>query len=189
MILGAMAEVRSGYAFRSRLQHEPRGSLAVVQMKDVDGANAVHMSSASRVTLPGLAEHHLLRSGDLVFRSRGRSNGAALISGQVGPAVVAAPLLLIRPSGVLPEYLAWYLNSPAAQAQLVAMAAGTSVAMISAESLRGLQVPIPQIEHQRRIAEIGALSLREGAIAQRIATLRQRRTVQLLLNLANEASA
>jgi restriction endonuclease S subunit len=69
------------------------------------------------------------------------------------------------------------------------MAAGTSVAMISAESLRGLDVPLPPLDHQRRIAEIGALSLREGAIAQRIATLRQRRTVQLLLNLANEASA
>ena len=100
MKLGDLADVKMGYPFRSRLEHDPQGDVAVIQMKDIDDANLLHAEEAIRVTLPKGKTHHLLRAGDLLFRSRGRSNGAAQVLEGIGPAVLSAPMLLIRPHKV-----------------------------------------------------------------------------------------
>jgi hypothetical protein len=187
MDLGELAEIQMGYPFRSRLEHDPRGDVAVVQMKDIDDANLLRAENAVRVTLPKGKTHHLLRAGDLLFRSRGRSNGAAPVLEGIGPAVLSAPMLLIRPHGVLPAYLCWYINAPATQAKLTALAMGTSVKMISAEALKTLDVPVPSLAVQQRIVQAAALAELEQTLLARIATLRQRLTTNLLMKFAHEA--
>jgi len=188
MNLGDLAEVQMGYAFRSRLEHDAQGDVAVIQMKDIDDANQPHPEDAIRVALPKGKTHHLLRAGDLLFRSRGRSNGVAQVLEGIGPAVLSAPMLLIRPHGVLPEYLYWYINTPATQAQLSALAEGTSVRMISAEALKTLEVPLPSLAAQQRIAQSAALAEQEQSLLARIANLRQRLTTHLLMKFAHEAT-
>jgi hypothetical protein len=189
MHLGELAEVQMGYPFRSRLEHDPQGDVAVIQMKDIDDANLLHAAEASWVALPKGKTHHLLRAGDLLFRSRGRSNGAAQVLDDIGPAVLAAPMLLIRPHAVLPAYLCWYINAPATQAQLAALAEGTSVRMISAEALKALEVPLPSLATQQGIVQAAALADQEQTLLARIATLRQRLNTRLLMKLAHPSPA
>lgn len=188
MILGKLAEVQMGYPFRSRLEHDPEGNVAVIQMKDIDETNLLHAEEAIRVALPKGKTHHLLRAGDLLFRSRGRSNGAAQVPEDIGPAVLSAPMLLIRPHGVLPDYLCWYINAPATQAQLTAMAEGTSVRMISAEALKALEIALPSMAVQQRIVQASALAEQEQSLLARIADLRQRQTTHLLMKSAHETN-
>jgi len=185
MNLGQVAEVQMGYPFRSRLEHDPQGDVAVIQMKDIDDANLLHAEEVIRVTLPKGKTHHLLCAGDLLFRSRGRSNGAAQVLEGIGPAVLSAPMLLIRPHKVLPAYLCWYINAPTTQAQLAALAEGTSVRMISAEALKALEVPLPSLATQQRIVQAAALAEQEQTLLARIATLRQRLTTHMLMKLAH----
>lgn len=188
MSLGDLAEVQMGYPFRSRLEHDPQGDVAVIQMKDIDDANLIHAEDAVKVTLPKGKSHHLLRAGDLLFRSRGRSNGAARVLDGVEAAVLSAPMLLIRPHSVLPEYLCWYINAPATQAKLAALAAGTSVQMISAEALKALELPLPSLAVQQRIAQAAALAEQEQSLLARIAALRRRLATHLLTKLAHETT-
>ena len=177
-----------GYPFRSRLEHDPSGEVSVVQMKDIDSNNLVHVEQAIRVSLPEGKGHHLLRPGDLLFRSRGQSNGAAQVSDGIGEAVVAAPILRIRSHSVLPGYLCWFLNTPLTQQQLSTFAAGTSVRMISAEALKDLEVPVPPATVQRRIAEVAALVDYELALMARIATERQRLVTHYLIQSARRTT-
>lgn len=188
MQIGDLAEVQMGYPFRSRVEHDPAGNVAVIQMKDIDDDAQLRPAQTIKVYLPKGKNHHLLRAGDLLFRSRGLSNGVALVSEGIGQAVLAAPMLLIRPNGVLPEYLCWYLNAPATQAQLASLAEGTSVRMISAEALKALEVPLPSAAVQQRIAQAAALAGQEQALLSRIATLRQTLSNHLLMKLAHEAT-
>lgn len=188
MKLGELAEVQMGYPFRSRLEHDSQGAVAVIQMKDIDDANLLHTEEAIRVALPKGKARHLLRPGDLLFRSRGRSNGAAQVLEGIGPAVLSAPMLLIRPHDVLPAFLCWYINAPTTQAQLASMAEGTSVQMISAEALKALEVPLPSLATQQRIAQVAALVDQEQSLLARIITLRQRLTTHSLMKLAHEAT-
>ncbi|HEX8616852.1 MAG TPA: restriction endonuclease subunit S, partial [Thermoanaerobaculia bacterium] len=107
-----------------------------------------------------------------------------LVGSDVPPAILAAPLLLIRPTNVLPGFLYWFINSAPAQAQLASMAAGTSVQMISADSLRTLEVPMPPVAAQERIAEIARLIRREEELMTEIATRRKRLATHMLINYA-----
>ena len=97
-------------------------------------------------------------------------------------------MLLIRPHGVLPEYLCWYINAPATQAQLGALAEGTSVRMISAEALKVLDVPLPALAAQRSIVQAAALAEQEQSLLAQIAALRQRVTTHLLMKIAHETT-
>lgn len=183
-----LAQIQMGYPFRSRLERDPAGEVAAIQMKDIDVANLVHVEGAIRVSLPRGTSHHLLRPGDLLFRSRGQSNGVAQVSEGIGTAVVAAPMLRIRPHSVLPEYLCWFLNTPLAQSQLAAVAVGTSVRMISAEALKDLEVPFPPETVQRHVAEAATLIGREQSLMARIATERHRLATHLLTRHSRRTS-
>lgn len=185
--LGQIASIRMGFPFRSRLEHDEAGAIAVVQMKDIDEANLLHVEGAVRVDLADVKERHLIRPGDLVFRSRGRTNSVALVSADVGAAVLAAPMLLIRPTEVLPEYLRWYINLPATQASLAAQAEGTSVRMISKAALEALELPVPSMQQQQSIIEAAALAATEQLLMDRIARERKRLADGVLLRYAMNA--
>lgn len=183
--LGQVASIRMGYPFRSRLEHDALGALAVVQMKDIDDASLLHAENAVRVDLADVKEHHLIRPGDLVFRSRGRTNSVALVSADIGPAILAAPMLLIRPDAVLPAYLRWYINLPSIQAALSAQAEGTSVRMISKAALEELEVPLPSRRRQQLIVEMSELATAEHELLERIALERKRLADGVLLRYAS----
>ena len=184
--LGQVASIRMGYPFRSRLEHDAAGAIAVVQMKDIDDASLLHLADAARVHMPNFNEQHLIRRGDLVFRSRGRTNSVALISQDVGPAVLAAPMLLIRPVDVLPAYLLWYINLPCIQAALAAKAEGTAVRMISKAALEQLEIAIPNLATQRRIVEIGQLACLEARIASELIDRRKALVDGILMRKAQD---
>ncbi len=188
MNLGRLTEVQTGYPFRARFEHDPNGDVTVIQMKDIDDSNLLHPEVTNKVTLPKGKDHHMLRPGDLVFRSRGRSNGAALVGDGIGAAVLAAPMLLIRPIAVLPAYLCWFINAPSTQAQLASMSAGTSVQMISAEALKSLDVPVPSLEHQHQIVTLAALAEREQTLLSKISQARHQLVTHILTQYARESA-
>ncbi|WP_186084716.1 restriction endonuclease subunit S [Burkholderia gladioli] len=184
--LATIAEVRMGYSFRSRLETDAEGDVVVIQMKDVDDANLLHSEGLARIRMPELKDRHLVQEGDLLFRSRGMTNSAALVGDGLGRAVLAAPMLLIRPNTeiVEPAYLQWFINHPATQAALAGQAAGTAVKMLGKGVLDGLEVALPPLERQHLIVEVAQLASREAVILERQRLLRLRAYHESLLRAA-----
>lgn len=173
ILLGGVAEIRMGYPFRSRLEHDPHGRVTVIQMRDIDDSGFLRLEDAVKVTIPDSKGHHQLQIGDLLFRSRGRSYAVAQVTDDIGDAVLAAPMLMIRPRvTVLPAYLHWYINLPKTQAVLGAMATGTAVQMISKDALMSLELPVPSIEKQHRIVDLAILAQKEQMLMADIANRR-----------------
>jgi len=188
-LLVDIAEVRMGYSFRSRLETDAEGDVVVIQMKDIDDANLLHPEGLARIQMPDLKDRHLVREGDLLFRSRGVTNSAALVGGGIGRAVLAAPMLLIRPKTeiVEPTYLQWFINHPATQAVLAGQAAGTAVKMIGKGVLDNLEVVLPPPERQRLIVEVAQLASREAALLEELRGRRKALLEGILLREAQEA--
>lgn len=186
--LAAIASVRMGYSFRSRLEVDAEGQVAVIQMKDLDESSLLRPDGLARIGMPDLKDRHLVQDGDLLFRSRGGTNWAALVGSGLGRAVLAAPMLLIRPKTEMvdPDYLQWFINHPATQCVLAGQAAGTAVKMIGKSVLDGLQVALPALADQRRIVQVARLAAREEALLEELGGRRKALIDNLLMAKARD---
>lgn len=184
--LGKIADVQAGYSFRSRLESLEAGAVSVIQMKDLTSSNRVCCDALVKVDMEIPKEHHLLKAGDIVFRSRGLVTNSAILLDTLNAAVLAAPLLRIRCnfSIVMPEYLNWYINQHPAQSYLTSCAEGTALKMISKLSLENLEIVVPSLERQRMISELAALAEREQEIMKKLADKRSQHITGTLLQLA-----
>ena len=184
--LKSIAMVQMGYSFRTRLEQMEAGEIAVIQMKDLTDRNRVDCGGLMRIDMEKLGEHHLVRPGDLVFRSRGMVTTSAILTEDPGPAVVAAPLLRIRVMhrNVLPEYLNWFINQRPAQAFLASHAKGTGQQMISKPALESLEVLVPSLDRQKAIAELAALGESEQNLMKNLAEKRHQYVSTTLMQLA-----
>ncbi|GLI38688.1 hypothetical protein KI811_03225 [Geobacter hydrogenophilus] len=183
--IGDIASIQIGYSFRGRLDVAHSGALAVIQMKDL-AAGVVDVSGLARIDMERPRGHHLVRVGDLVFRSRGVTNTCAILMDDPGTAVVSAPLFRIRVTGrlVLPQYLNWYINQPPAQAFLASHAKGTAQQMISKDALEDLEVFVPSLERQRAIVEVAVLAEQEQNLMMKLAEKRRQFWSAKLIELA-----
>ncbi len=185
--LGNIATVQVGYSFRSRLEASERGGISVIQMKDLLADNTVDCSSPVSIDLEDVKEHHLVRKGDLVFRSRGLVSTSAILLEDPGIAVVAAPLLRIRvaaPGRILPEYLNWYISQRDAQNYLASRAMGSAQKMISKQAVEELEVALPGLEKQKGIVELASLMTREKNLLHALADKRELYIATMLMRLA-----
>lgn len=185
--LNDLATIQVGYSFRSRLEASVSGDVAVIQMKDLLQNNTVDCSSLMKIEMEAVKEHHLVRKGDLVFRSRGQITTAAVILEDPGKALVAAPLLRIRvtkPEMVLPEYLNWYISQRDAQVFLTSKADGTVQKMISKQTIEELEVSLPSLEQQKNIVELSLLSAQEQNVLRSLAEKRQQYIETRLMQIA-----
>lgn len=183
-----IAEVRMGYSFRSRLEVDAEGDVAVIQMKDIDDSNLLHPEGLARIQMPDLKDRHIVQEGDLLFRSRGESNSVSLVAGSLGRAVLAAPMMLIRlkADAVTPAYLQWFINQPATQTVLASQAAGTAVKMIGKAALEQLEVAVPSLDDQRRIVEIGQLAAHEAQLMRELMGRRKALIEGILMRKAQD---
>lgn len=185
MKLKYLADIAMGHSFRSRLEQVEGGGMAVIQMKDLTEDNRLNVASMARIDLAEVNARQYVEPNDIVFRSRGQTNTAVLITGDVGDAVIAAPLLRIRPKEtVLPAYLAWFINLPVSQAWLTTQAEGTAVRMISKQSLAGLDVVVPLLERQHAIVQLAELANEEQRLLTELAGKRKRCMDGILMQAA-----
>lgn len=175
MRLGELCDIHSGYTARGRLEPIPEGGMPAIQLRDVGSQGGVSGSSLQRYDLADLSDRYLVRGGEVIFRSRGEPNTAAVVGAELSePAAVIVPLIIMRPDQerVLPAYLAWAINQPDAQRKLGSEAQGTSLRMVPKTVLERLDIPLPDLKTQHRIAAMDALARREGGLLRELADRR-----------------
>ncbi len=184
--LKKIATVQTGYSFRSRLESINTGAIAVIQMKDLTSTNRVCCDELVRLDMEIPKIHHLVKPGDLIFRSRGLTANSALLADDPGAAVLAAPLLRIRVTSnrILPEYLNWFISQLPAQSYFASCAEGTALKMISKQSLENLDVFVPSVARQRLIVEVTTLVEEEQRIMKVLAEKRSQYISTTLMRLA-----
>lgn len=188
MLLPDVCTIHSGYTARGRLEGTDDGGVLTIQLGDISADGIIHPERLTRVQLEGLPDRYFVRTGDVVFRSRGERNTASVLDDRLRePALAVLPLLVLRPKidVVMPEYLAWAINQPPAQRHFDLAARGTNIRMIPRSSLDDLNLEIPDIETQAKIVAIDALAEQERALALLVAETRRRMLSMILVERAN----
>ena len=165
MRLAEIADIQMGYPFRTAVKPVDGGTLAVVQMKDVDESAGLIPEACLRIQdEPRRYEKHLLQVGDVLLQSRG-SKFPSVVFDKPLYAVAALGLIVIRPrEKVLPVYLSWLLNQARVREALRAVAQGTYIPFLSKADVEGLNVSLPPLETQQRVVEVDRLRRRERTL-------------------------
>lgn len=187
--LSAIAELSAGYAFRSSLNDEPPGLVRVASMAQNLGESLNMEAELPQIDFSGDIARLQLEPGDLLFRARGVTTQAIFVESVQQPCIFAAPLVRIRvrePQKLDARYLHWVLNAPQVQRDINAEARGSMIRMVSIQSLRGLQIPIPPINVQRDIAEVARLLREERALSEAVIEKHRTYAEQVLWAKAQE---
>lgn len=184
-----IAKVSSGVTFRSRIEASPKGSVRVVQMRDLGDDNFVHLNESLYIDYAKPKPNQLLKSGDVIFRSRGQTNTAALLQEDVQNTVLAAPLFRVRADAkkVLPEFLLWWINQPSSQSYLASRSEGTMVKMVSIQGLEDLEVSLPALAQQRKIVDVFELFKQEQRLLDEIKERKEKLIQGVLMQMASES--
>ena len=193
MRLSEICNIQTGYTVRGRLEVVDDGDspdgVPVMTLRDFRGDKAVWAGSTKRVKLDWPDKRYFVGAGDVVFKSRGEKNTAfALGNDFQEPSVAVLPLMVIKPksSKVIPEYLAWLINSPKSQSYFDAEAQGTSMRMISKSTLDDLDVVVPEISIQQKIVEVAELASRTKKLLADLAKLAELQTRIISASLMKE---
>jgi len=188
--LGELVDVQIGHSFRAGVQRDAAGVVGVIQMRDLGDDALVCLASLVRMSMD-VRPAEQVREGDIIFRSRGDRSTCAIVAADPGFAVVAAPLLRLRVTGarLLPAYLSWFVNQPAAQEYFAKHAEGSNVKMISKSVLEDLDVEVPPIRRQRDIIELAGLSARQRTLNGDIESLRSRLLSDVMMTYAQGSEA
>lgn len=169
--LADIAEVRTGFPFRGKVQNDPSGTLAVVQMKDIVDAGHLDRSGSIRIQEEPAHGRHLLRRGDVLLQSRGSKFPAAVVDDDIH-GIAALGLHVLRPGKtVIPEYLSWVMNHPLMREALVGLARGSYIPFLSKADLAGLSIPLPPLPTQRQIVEVARLQRETALLTEQLQSL------------------
>ena len=175
MIVGELCSLHTGLTARGRLAATSKGGVPAIQLSDVGFGGVVSGRALLSYEIQEAPDRYYVTGGEVLFRSRGVLNAAAVVSGDLnGPAIAIAPLIIMRPNPALivPAYLAWAINQPEAQRRLGGEAQGTNLRMIPKAALERLEICVPDIETQNLIVSIDALARREAELMHDLADRR-----------------
>ncbi len=102
-----------------------------------------------------------IKPGDLVITMMGTIGEVAIVPQGTSTSIMDPHLLRFRPhlELCLPEYVAWFFQSPAARGSVTghahgAIMKGLNAGIVNAGIVRSLPIPLPSVPEQRRLVEI-----------------------------------
>lgn len=172
-ILSSLAQIHTAVVFRNQAPQEaPDGNVRALAIRDLVSAAPLRWHELPRITVHAKYLAHCLQPGDVVIPSRGDYYKAWLYTGAAETVLPVGQLNVIRSSALLDAgYLVWYLNLKSTQARFSLMLTGTSIKALTKTSLVSLEIEIPDLERQRRIAELDQLIGRIAVIRHRMSEL------------------
>jgi restriction endonuclease S subunit len=189
MRIGEIAHIQAGYQFRGKVESDPDGNVAIIQIKDIEDRCRLNPDTIDRIAFDKPFEQYLVSRDDVLFLSRGHRQFAIAIEDDFADTIASGYFYILRlhTDRIRPAYLAWYINQPPFQNQLAPHTQGTHMPFVSQFAFQDLVVPIPPLGLQDRIAAIADLAQHEQSILAQLASKRAALIQSLTLAAAEDA--
>ncbi|MEZ5529366.1 MAG: restriction endonuclease subunit S [Porticoccaceae bacterium] len=153
------ADVLPGFALKVRAEHEPEGSYYFLMAKDLKDSASISFQEKNteviKMNVDKNVDNYLLRTGDAVFISRGARNEAAVIGDIPANTIASSTFYILRPKAEInSEYLVWCINQLYLTGGLDQIRTGAATPIIQRHRLKEVEIPVPSLEEQERIAAL-----------------------------------
>ena len=173
----------SGYSFRGKIKNDSKGTIEVVQLKNIKDDYLTINNNCVKVDSKKIKERHYLSVGDILFIAKGSNNFALPFYQKSKTAIASSAFFVLKVDTQIadPNYIAWYINQKKVQNYFKTNSGGTYTMSINKKTLEEAPIILPNIEKQRTIAKIAKLYHKEQQLYKRIATLKKETTQYQLL--------
>lgn len=178
--LSDIAEVRTGFTFREKVEELQTGNAHIVQIKDVRSlreqtySQSLYSDDLPRINMPAKINVPL-NIGSVLLPSRGEYYRAFYFLGRRDksldlPVIASSQFLILLPKTeeLLPEYLCWYLNQPTTQHELSNKSQGSNISMLTVTKVSSLEIELPSLEKQKQIIQLNYIWEQEQALTQKL---------------------
>jgi restriction endonuclease S subunit len=150
-----IAEVITGYTFRTALQGKENSSLFVLQAKNILDNSSVDEDGLDGIDFENYWSKAIVKKGDVVISSKGNFRAGAINQG-LKNIIATSSVYILRPKSdnILSEYLAIFLNSQKGQKQINEKSTGAVINTILRKDLENIKVALPDIETQKKIIDL-----------------------------------
>lgn len=166
--------MQPGYSSKGAIVHEPEGTLQVITAQHLTKGEPYRYIDDHRLLIrpPKFYDKYLVSPGNLLFMSRGANNYAVLIESVPQPAIAPLTFFIIKPrlDMIIPEYLAWCFEQDHVKAQLNELRTGAGTPMIPSSGFRELELYLPELEIQHKVALLAQHQRHEKQLLQLLAT-------------------
>ncbi|MEQ9442907.1 MAG: restriction endonuclease subunit S [Cyclobacteriaceae bacterium] len=190
--LKKLASISTGYTFREKVTDALGGEVWVIQMRDVHSEPPyMRRDEMVRIDREAVRSSNCLEPSDILVVSRGFRFQVVTIGEEFAGAIASSAFLVIRcdTKKLLPDYLAWYLNQPQYHQRLLALGSTTSgVFVVRKQQLENLEIHLPPIREQVKVAELAKLHEKESVLYRTIAEERDKLVNASLQSFINPKS-
>lgn len=188
MKLSKLAKIQSGHNSRGKIEPRNDGSHFILQARDVDSYRLAYQTETMIRFNPVMSRTDwILKTGDMLFMARGAHNFSVLLHDIPDSVLAAACFFIIRVSDeeILPDYLCWYLNqAPAAHYLIRQSGRGVHMPVVRRSVLENIEVPVPALEIQKKIAEMKEIMREEQELLKKLAEKRKELITAACLQVA-----
>ena len=180
--------ISSGYSFRGKIKAFPNGNLRVIQLKDMENGYTTIGDACIFIDEHSVKDKYFLKSGDILFVSKGANNFASVFQPKDAiPSVASSVFYVIKvdPSKAIPDFVAWYINQNPVQHYFQTNAMGTYSLNINRETVENIPVQLPSLQIQEKIAKVAQLAQQEQYIYTQLKEKRNQLVEAQLLSSIN----
>lgn len=146
------------------------GTATYLQAKNFNEFGLFDGSADGWVDITEKSQSHLLEEGDVLFVGKGLRNFAWKYSADIGKAIASSIFFVIKPKCEFVDsgYLVTIFNSTKYQSFFQSLGAGSSIPSIRKNELEAVEIPLPSLEVQKKIAKLSDLHQEELALIGRL---------------------
>ena len=191
--LSQIAHISSGYTFRGSIENDPKGTIFVLQAKNVSmNQDISDASEFPSVSDKSIRNPYFLECNDIVLVSRGSGLGSFRSTVFTSKEKNVMPsssvhVIRIKDINVLPKYVSLYLNSDVGQKELLQIVTGGSyIQSILLRNLNEFEIPIPPMHTQKSIIALHENINQQESILKRKSELKKNIISATFTNLINQ---
>jgi restriction endonuclease S subunit len=156
-------------------QPEKEGQLLFFQVRQFNEDGQLIYNGIDAIVLDEKTKPHILRGGDVLFVGKGNRLFAWCYQPTDTPAIASSSFFVLRPKSTKIDsgYLAAILNAPQTKAVFQQIGGGTNIFSIRKSELGALQIPLPHLDKQKKIAAIAQLHQKEMELAKSLMSKKQ----------------
>lgn len=173
MELGDIARIKTGLVLsrkKAEIEYEEKATYKLFSLKNISDDGVIeHEPFDEFVSSEKLEDHYFTREGDILMRLS-HPYTAVYIDKSHGGLLVPSSFAIIQVENtrVLPQYVAWYLNTDIVKKELERSQAGSRIPSTNQQTLKKIPITLAPVTKQKVLVELYQLHQKEKMLYRKL---------------------